>query len=724
MALYPHQYTSLSGGVNTSYTYASPRGAMKVHNATSFTTTDLYHGVLPFLPPTGGYSASTLTGQIDSIASESSHFSATETYGLGKQFNRLAQLMPLAKTVNDTNALNNFKGAIESKMQSWFTAPSGKTTNLFYYDKNWGTLIGYPASYGSDNSLNDHHFHYGYWIHSAALTGLIDPNWLSNSNWGGMVDQLRQDIANTDRGNTQYPFLRYFDVYAGHSWASGQVPFGDGGNEESSSEAVNAWVGLILYGSATGNTQVRDTGIWLYTQETNAVFDYWFNDGPVATFPSGFNHTTVANLFDAKSDTGTWFGGQPDFEHGIEFLPFTGGSLYLGRDPSYVQRNYNELYAANGNSVGPDWPDIMEEFEAFVNPSDALNQWNSTTFTFDGETRAHEYYWLSELSTLGKVDYGVTANTPLYAVFKNPSGAVTHAAYNAGTSSLTVTFSDGHMLSVPAGSIASEYGTVSLSGGAGTVNPPPPSLPAAPSGLSSTATSSTQINLSWTASSTAGVAYNVYRSTTAGFTPASSNRIGSVSSTTYSDTALTANTTYYYLVRASNSAGESGSTNQTSATTQSASTSGGAPIFINAGGGATGSWVADVDFNGGAVATPVTTAIDTSMIPSPAPPQSVYQTERYGPMTYTIGGLTSGRVYTAQLHFAETYWPAAGKRQFNVLINGAQVLTNFDIFANANGPNKAIEQNFGGTANSSGMITIQFTTGAADLPKVDGIAVF
>src|SRR3569833_2926570 len=58
MALYPHQYSALQGSINTSYTYASPRGTMMVLNGTSFSTVDTYHGVLPFLPPTGSYNVS------------------------------------------------------------------------------------------------------------------------------------------------------------------------------------------------------------------------------------------------------------------------------------------------------------------------------------------------------------------------------------------------------------------------------------------------------------------------------------------------------------------------------------------------------------------------------------------------------------------------------------------------------------------------------------------
>ena len=61
---------------------------------------------------------------------------------------------------------------------------------------------------------------------------------------------LVSDIATTTRGGTAFPFLRNFDPYEGHSWASG-VGLGDAGNnQEPSSEAVNAWAGLILWGEA------------------------------------------------------------------------------------------------------------------------------------------------------------------------------------------------------------------------------------------------------------------------------------------------------------------------------------------------------------------------------------------------------------------------------------------------------------------------------------------
>jgi cellulose 1,4-beta-cellobiosidase len=96
-------------------------------------------------------------------------------------------------------------------------------------------------------------------------------------------------------------------------------------------------------------------------------------------------------------------------------------------------------------------------------------------------------------------------------------------------------------------------------------------IPGAPTNLTATATSSSQINLAWTASPTGGVTYNVYSSTTSGFTPAAGNRIATgVTANSYSQTGLAPSTVHYYKVTAQNSAGESASSNQAGATTLAA----------------------------------------------------------------------------------------------------------------------------------------------------------
>src|SRR5258708_3563818 len=72
-------------------------------------------------------------------------------------------------------------------------------------------------------------------------------------------------------------------------------------------------------------------------------------------------------------------------------------------------------------------------------------------------------------------------------------------------------------------------------------------IPAAPTGLLATAASSSQINLSWTASSGAA-SYNVKRAAVSGG-PYTTVATG-VASTSFSDTGLAANTIYYYVVSA------------------------------------------------------------------------------------------------------------------------------------------------------------------------------
>jgi hypothetical protein len=252
-------------------------------------------------------------------------------------------------------------------------------------------------------------------------------------------------------------------------------------------------------------------------------------------------------------------------------------------------------------------------------------------------------------------------------------------------------------------------------------------VPSTPTGLTATAASSSQINLTWTASSsTCGITYNVFGSTTPGFTPSSSNEITSgVTATTYSNTGLTASTTYYYLVEGANSGGTSAASNQANATTSATSST---SIFIDSGSTtAVSPFVADKDFTGGATIDHANT-INTSKVTNPAP-AAVYQSARVAAtagagttFSYTIPGFSAGSMHTVRLHFCETYWTAAGKRQFNVSINGTPVLTKFDIFATAGGQNIANIQQFTEAANASGDYVLTFTSDI-DKALISGIEI-
>ncbi len=258
--------------------------------------------------------------------------------------------------------------------------------------------------------------------------------------------------------------------------------------------------------------------------------------------------------------------------------------------------------------------------------------------------------------------------------------------------------------------------------------------PTGPTGLTATASSSSDISLSWTAAPANPpctiTSYSVYRSTVNGFTPSPSTLDASgLTTTTYSDTGLAASTTYYYLVEALDSYGASAASGQATATTPAGST-GTSIVSINAGGpaesnssGGDNSFVADEDYSTGGTTYSVTNTITIPASVTNAAPAAVYQSARQGTVTYTIPDLTAGASYTVRLHFAELYFSAAGDRVFNVAINGTAVLTNFDIYATAKANFTAVVEQFTATANSSGDIVIAFTNGTIDQPMIEGIEV-
>ncbi len=143
--------------------------------------------------------------------------------------------------------------------------------------------------------------------------------------------------------------------------------------------------------------------------------------------------------------------------------------------------------------------------------------------------------------------------------------------------------------------------------------------------------------------------------------------------------------------------------------------------LIDAGGGAVGSWSSDEDYSGGWSAV-VSSAIDLSRVTNPAP-QAVYQSQRTGAaFSYTIGNLVAGGAYNVRLHFAESFFRSAGARLFGVALNGAQVLSNFDIYSAAGGQNIAVVRTFSARADSTGRIAIAFRA-AANNASVAGIEV-
>lgn len=141
------------------------------------------------------------------------------------------------------------------------------------------------------------------------------------------------------------------------------------------------------------------------------------------------------------------------------------------------------------------------------------------------------------------------------------------------------------------------------------------------------------------------------------------------------------------------------------------STAGVSAFAVDAGGnGYTSSsgivYKADTGFTGGRIGTTTAAIAGTSDVP-------LYQTERYGNFSYSVP-LANG-TYNVTLKFAEIYWTAAGKRIFNVTMNGSTVISGLDLYAMV-GKNKAYDVVVPATV-TNGVLTIGFVT------KVDNATV-
>lgn len=448
-ALYRHQWMHVNEPL-TNYSYVSPRGEMKVFAGNSFSTTLKFQGVLPALPNQGDYNPEILKSLVSEVADES--LNAGPSYENGKAMARFANLVHIADQMGLEAERDYFLASLKTRLEDWFTVGGEQE---YSYNENWDVLTGYPSGFGADNQINDHHFHMSYAIVSAATIAQYDPEWAAQEEWGGMVNMLIRDANNWSREDPLFPFLRSYDIYAGHSWAAGHGDFAEGNNQESSSESMNFASAVVLWGEVTDQPEIRDMGIFLYATETTAVEQYWF-DVDEEVFPEDYPHDAIGMVWGSKGVHATWFGGDPEFVHGINLLPITSGSLYLGRHPEHVVNNYNEVVAERGGQPNK-WKDIFWQYLALADANQALTYYlaDPDYEAFDGESKAHTMHWLYNMKRMGQVDTSVTANIPTYAVFKK-SDANTYVAYNAGTSERLVSFSDGYSMTIPAGEMLTE----------------------------------------------------------------------------------------------------------------------------------------------------------------------------------------------------------------------------------------------------------------------------
>ena len=456
--LLPHQWNNLSPESPTpNYdTYSTVRGEMKMMKGDNFQTQNIFYGILPTLPYLNQYSEefdpSELYKKI-SLLEDNSLDLWTDSYNEGQLMNRLIQTARIANEMNNISARDKIINTIQERLEDWLTYESNEVAFLFYYNEDWTSLIGYPAGHGQDSNINDHHFHWGYFIHAAAFMEQFRPGWYDE--WGEMINLLIRDAASTDREDPLFPFLRNFSPYAGHSWANGFATFPQGNDQESTSESMQFNSSLIHWGTVTGQDDIRDLGIFLYTTEKTAIEEYWF-DVREQNFSEQQQYGLVSRVWGNSYDNGTFWTADITASYGIEFYPIHGGSFYLSHNKNYVEKLWDEINKntdiSNPNSDNPNlWYDTFWKYLAQINPKKAIDLYSKSpnrNLKF-GISDAHTYYWLHSLNAIGSVDISVTSDYPIASVFSR-DGEKTYVAHNYSNNSIDVKFSDGFILNVPA----------------------------------------------------------------------------------------------------------------------------------------------------------------------------------------------------------------------------------------------------------------------------------
>ncbi|AOS65111.1 glycosyl hydrolase [Actinoalloteichus hymeniacidonis] len=459
LALYPHQWKNVTNEL-TDLSYASPRGEMRVVEGGGFSTELPAGGIMPSLPTVDSADHDRLRQLIDEeINHEDPWRGATDTYWVGKALGRLSQLVPIADSIGYTEGRDALLELVRGKMEDWLTFSGPGDQALFRYDENWGALTGYPSSFGADQELNDHDFHYGYFVTAAATLARYDAAWASDEQWGGMVKMVIKDANNWDRTDDRFPLLRSFSPYAGHGWASGHAGFGSGNNQESSSEGMHFAGAVAMFGSITGDDDIRDLGVYMHSTQASTVAPYWQNaDGD--TFPDSYDADVVGMVWSDGGDYGIWWDGSDEEHYGINYLPITASSLYHGTRPDHVNAMHQSLVDRIGGQPQV-WRDIHWAYQAMGDPDAALAAFDGQWQTYEpeaGSSKAHTYQWVSTLAEVGTVDAEVTSDAAHYAVFDD-AGQRTYTAFNPDDTARTVNFSDGTTLEVPARGLASTAGS-------------------------------------------------------------------------------------------------------------------------------------------------------------------------------------------------------------------------------------------------------------------------
>ncbi|KAK9477672.1 endo-1,3(4)-beta-glucanase [Lipomyces japonicus] len=210
---------------------------------------------------------------------------------------------------------------------------------------------------------NDHHFHYGYFIHAAAVIGYVDRE-LCGGTWAResqeFVNTLARDVGNPSQQDAYFPVSRSFDWFHGHSWAKGLFESGDGKDQESTSEDYHHAYGIKLWGQVIGDRSMEARGAMMLAIMRRSFNSYFLlaNDNRVQDGRLLGNKVSGI-LFENKIDHTTYFSAEIECVQGIHMIPITPVSSYM-RSPQYVNEEWHALLSNRARELtNSGWKGIL-----------------------------------------------------------------------------------------------------------------------------------------------------------------------------------------------------------------------------------------------------------------------------------------------------------------------------------------------------------------------------
>ncbi|MES2657894.1 MAG: glycosyl hydrolase [Verrucomicrobiota bacterium] len=344
-----------------------------------------------------------------------------DTYFGAKNLVLHARAMHMAKELGMTATYQNLKTEIKASLADWFTYVDGETNHYFARNDRWGSLIGFNFIWDFNlGRFTDIHFHYGYYLLAYAYVAMDDAEF--RDQYKEIAIEIGQSYANWDRNSTRYPWMRTFEPMVGHSYAGGSSS-GGGNNQESSSESIQSWAGLFLLGEALRGNDPRSAdimaaGAFGYAIETRAVLEYYqdYHGSPYSSKRLDYdNQPAVGNarypvwpdeyrfgrtvpgfpakqtwiftngiMTDSSNNFGTYFGAQPEYIYGIQWLPNAPHMLFLAEDPAFTGGQFGAFYAYRDEHYARMWMGTVSGA-----PATLRTEWHKTATVENPDPRLY-----------------------------------------------------------------------------------------------------------------------------------------------------------------------------------------------------------------------------------------------------------------------------------------------------------------------------------------------